>query len=71
LDKLPFLLAKLGLRDVRVTGCGCLGACGGGANLVIYPEGVFHRHVTVENIEELVEQHFIAGSPLKELVVAS
>ena len=71
LDKLPFLLAKFGLSDVRVTSCGCLGACGGGANLVIYPEGVFYRGVTVDNLEELVEKHFISRQPLKELVVAS
>ena len=71
LDRLPFLLAERGLAGIRVTACGCLGACGEGANLVVYPEGVFYKNVTLDNLVELVEQHFVRGVPLAELVVAS
>ena len=53
-----------------MTACGCLGACGTGANLVIYPEGTFYKGVTPSNIEALVEQHFVVGKPLEELVAA-
>lgn len=70
LDLLPFLLGRAGVRGVRVTACGCLGACGTGANLVIYPEGTFYKGVTPSNIEALVEQHFVVGKPLEELVAA-
>jgi (2Fe-2S) ferredoxin len=71
LDRLPFLLAEQGLSGIRVTACGCLGACGEGANLVVWPEGVFYKGVTLDNLAQLVEQHFVVGEPLAELVVAS
>ena len=70
LDLLPFLLARAGVEGVRVTACCCLGACGSGANLVIYPEGTFYKGVTPGNIEVLVETHFVQGKPLEALVVA-
>lgn len=71
LNALPFILAEQGLRGVRVTSCGCLGHCGGGASLVVYPEGVFYQGVTCEQLPELIQKHFVVRRPMAELVVAS
>ena len=44
--------------DVMVTNTGCLGACTAGPNIVVYPEGVWYKEVTLADVAEIVESHF-------------
>ncbi|KAI8468263.1 MAG: hypothetical protein J3K34DRAFT_427668 [Monoraphidium minutum] len=36
----------LGLRELEITACGCLGNCGNGPNLVVLPQAMVLRHVS-------------------------
>ncbi|NMB17118.1 MAG: FAD-dependent oxidoreductase [Firmicutes bacterium] len=62
-------LAAKGLdREVLVVETGCFGFCRFGPNMMVYPEGVFYIQVEPEDVPELVEQHFLKGRVVKELL---
>ncbi len=56
-------------KEISVIETGTLGIIGKGVIMVIYPEGVFYGNVKIEDIPELVEEHFIKGRPLKRLII--
>ncbi len=56
-------------KEISVIETGTLGIIGKGVVMVVYPEGVFYGNVKVEDIPELVEEHFIKGRPLKRLII--
>ena len=61
-------VAKAGLKGkVRVNNSGCLDQCGHGPNVVVYPEGVWYSHLTVEDVPEIIEDHLIGGRPVERL----
>ena len=47
--------------DIKVKLVGCFGLCATGTNVVIYPEGAFYSFVTLDDVEEIVDQHIIKG----------
>ncbi len=58
-----------GLEDkVKVVLTGCFGLCEAGPNIVIYPEGIFYSHVKLEDVDEIVEKHFVKGEVVKRLL---
>jgi (2Fe-2S) ferredoxin len=62
-------LKRRGLKDVRANAAGCLDACAHGPSVVVYPEGVWYRGVTVADVPEIVEQHLVGGRPVERLVL--
>ncbi len=47
----------MGLGEkVLVTPCGCLGICGRGPNVVVYPEGRWHTSVEPDDVETIVHE---------------
>ena len=58
LSRLRQLVKKAGLKDkVRITRTSCLGRCGEGPNVNVYPDGIWYRNVTPEDAPDLVEEH--------------
>lgn len=57
------------LQRVAMAGTGCLGFCNVGPLMVVYPEGVWYRPRTPEDIDEIVQSHFVEGRPVDRLVV--
>jgi (2Fe-2S) ferredoxin len=55
--------------DVMITNTGCFGICEKGPIAVVYPEGVWYGNLTEDDVETIVEQHFINGKPVQELVI--
>lgn len=69
LDALRGEVMRAGLDDeVQVTTCGSLGLCTRGPNLVVYPEGVWYSGVRVEDVGEIVAEHFRGGRPVARLL---
>jgi len=58
---------ELGLADVRINASGCLDRCELGPTMVIYPQGIWYRCVTIEDVEEVLQQHVIGGQPVERL----
>jgi len=62
-------IAARGLADeVLVVATGCNGFCERGPIAVIQPEGVFYQHLSLDKVPRLVEEHFLKGRPVQELM---
>lgn len=61
-------LKAAGLKeDFRVNKAGCLGQCGHGPIVVVYPDGVWYSHVSPAEGVRIWEEHVVAGRPVDEL----
>lgn len=62
-------VAQAGLKgNVRVNHSGCLDQCGHGPMVVVYPESVWYWGVRVEDVDEIVREHLVAGRPVERLI---
>jgi len=61
-------LRDAGCDDVRVTRTSCLGRCGEGPTLAVYPDGVWYRGVTGDDAGELVRDHLLGDRLVGRLV---
>ena len=52
-----------------VTNTGCFGICSSGPVVVVLPEGVWYKEVTVEDVAEIVESHFENGMKVERLEI--
>jgi len=55
-------------HDIEVFKTGCLGLCELGPVIIVYPEGTFYKQVKTEDLNELVEEHFVKGRILERLL---
>ena len=61
-------LREAGLKEgFRVNKAGCLGQCGHGPIVVVYPDGVWYSHVTPAEGVRIWEEHVVGGRPVEEL----
>jgi NADP-reducing hydrogenase subunit HndC len=68
-DALEEELAKYGLaEEVKVVRTGCFGLCALGPVMIVYPEGTFYSRVKLEDVPELVSEHFLKGRVVDRLV---
>jgi len=63
-------LAKHNLQEeINILETGPLGFFGRGICLSVYPENVNYQDVKLEDVTELVSEHFLKGRPLKRLML--
>ncbi len=63
-------IKALGLeKEVRVLRTGCLGLCGVGPNVSIYPDNIIYKSVKKEDVKEIVMEHFYKGRPVQRLML--
>lgn len=69
---LPELLDRenllFGPKRVKRGETPCLGVCSGGPIVVVYPDGVWYRHVTPKILERIVTEHLRDGRVVEEQV---
>ncbi len=65
-DSLKMLAREAGLA-VRVNNCGCLGQCGRGPNIVVYPEGHWYQGVGPEDLPDILDS-LRDGRPVERLL---
>lgn len=46
---------------VALTPTVCMGVCGGGANVLVYPDGVVYAGVKEADVAEIVDAHLVGG----------
>jgi sirohydrochlorin cobaltochelatase len=55
-------------RDIRVTRTGCMGRCGEGPTVAVYPDGIWYRQVAEGDAAELVREHLLGDRLVARLV---
>ncbi len=69
IDVMEKQLAANNLTDeIKVVQTGCFGLCANGPIVIVYPEGTFYSHVKPEDVEEIVQEHFIKGRVVERLL---
>jgi (2Fe-2S) ferredoxin/SAM-dependent methyltransferase len=69
LERFQREIERQGLEnEVQISSSGCFGLCEEGPILVIYPEGVWYRHVRAEDVSEIVDSHLRASRSVARLV---
>ncbi len=56
-------------NEVKVVKTGCFGLCQKGPIIAIHPDKVFYSHVTLGDIDEIVNEHLYKGRPVKRLEI--
>jgi (2Fe-2S) ferredoxin len=57
------------LPDVNMSASGCLSFCRAGPLMVVYPEGIWYRPEKPEDIDEIIQSHFVEGNPVERLII--
>jgi len=60
---------ELGLRGIRINQAGCLDRCEFGPTLVIYPQGIWYRVRTREEVDEVLTAHLVEGGRAHRLML--
>jgi (2Fe-2S) ferredoxin len=68
-ERLMKSVERLGQPDISVTPTACLGFCPAGPLFVVYPEGIWYRPRSREDIDEIVQSHFLDGAPVERLII--
>jgi sirohydrochlorin ferrochelatase/(2Fe-2S) ferredoxin len=55
-------------RDIAVTRTMCMGRCGEGPTVAVYPDGIWYRGVAVGDADELVREHLLGDRLVARLV---
>ena len=66
-------LQELGLSEqggVQRSKADCLRICADGPIAVVYPDGVWYRRCTPENLDRIIAQHLVEGRIVEELPIA-
>lgn len=55
--------------EIAVTSAGCLGPCGQGPSVLVYPEGVMYGPLAVDDVKTIIEEHLLGDVPVARLQV--
>lgn len=68
-ERLGQRLERARLPATAMTASGCLGFCSAGPLMVVYPQGVWYAPRSAEDIDAIVDEHFVGGRLVERLVV--
>jgi (2Fe-2S) ferredoxin len=68
-DYMKVRAKELGLPRVRVNMSGCLDRCERGPCVVIYPEGIWYRCASPEDVDAILERHVRDGGRVRSLML--
>ena len=54
--------------EIKVVATGCNGFCSRGPICVVQPDGIFYQKLKARHVPELIEQHFVQGQPVENLM---
>jgi (2Fe-2S) ferredoxin len=69
-ERLAARIEREGLNaSLGFTAAGCFGFCAAGPLMVVYPEGVWYRPTSPEDIDEIVDVHLKGGKLVERLAM--
>ncbi len=60
-DYMKARVKELGIKNVRINSAGCLDRCESGPVIVIYPEGIWYKITSTEDVDAVLQSHLIEG----------
>ena len=57
----------LGAKRIRINHAGCLNVCEHGPVMVIYPDGIWYRYESEEDVDAIMRSHVLRGIPVERL----
>jgi (2Fe-2S) ferredoxin len=61
-------LSERGLKErFKASKAGCLASCENGITVVVYPEGVWYKQVTVDDVLGIIDEHLLQNRPVTSL----
>lgn len=55
--------------EVKVVRTGCFGLCQKGPIVAIHPDRIFYNHVSVKDVDEILDEHIYKGRPVSRLMI--
>ncbi len=55
--------------EVKVVRTGCFGLCQKGPIVAIHPDRVFYNHVSIKDVDEILDEHIYKGRPVQRLMI--
>lgn len=59
-----------GAGKIKISKSGCLGRCDLGPCIVIYPEAVWYTYASFEDIDNIIDTHFIHHQVVHSLLIS-
>lgn len=60
---------EMGLDRIRINAAGCLDRCELGPTVVIYPEGIWYKCETTEDVDRVLVEHLKNGNRINDLML--
>ena len=57
------------VRNVRINASGCLDRCELGPTMVIYPEGIWYRYESRQDLDEILQTDLLGGGRVGRLML--
>lgn len=68
-DKVEAQMTDAGLMDkIKLIKSGCFGLCAAGPVVLVFPEGAFYAQVKLDDVDRIIEKHFIEGEIQRDLL---
>src|SRR5512146_1886809 len=55
-------------NSIRINQAGCMGQCGNGPMVVVYPENIWYAGVKPEDADAIFSEHLVGGKPVERLL---
>jgi (2Fe-2S) ferredoxin len=67
--RLKELVKQAGLESsIRINHAGCMGQCGNGPMVVVYPDNIWYGGVMIEDADAIFDEHLRGGHPVERLL---
>jgi len=68
-DYMKVRAKELGVASVRINTAGCLDRCELGPCVVVYPQGIWYRVQTTDDVDRVLTEHVQGGRPPSDLML--
>ncbi len=60
---------EAGIASIRINTAGCLDRCELGPCVVVYPQGIWYRVNSTEDVDRVLAEHIAGGTPPRDLML--